>query len=123
MSIDNEKQFIADVPKMKMFIDTYVPVTTCNLRCHYCYITQRKLFKNELPEFKYSSDAVKKAVSKKRLGGVCHFNICGGGETLLPPQMTAYIRAILEQGHYVMVITNGVVTKRFDEIILFPRDF
>ncbi len=40
----------------------------------------------------------------------------------MPPQMTAYIRAILEQGHYVMVITNGVVTKRFDEIVLFPKE-
>lgn len=109
-------------PKMKMFIDTYVPITTCNLRCHYCYITQNRLFSSELPTFNYSPDVVADAISQKRLGGVCHFNICGGGETLLPPQMTDYIRVILEQGHYIMVITNGTVSKRFDEIIKFPKE-
>ena len=112
-----------NIPKMKMFIDTYVPVTTCNLRCHYCYITQRRLFSHKLPTFKYPSEVVSKALSQDRLGGVCHFNICGGGETLLPPEMTDYIRAILEQGHYIMVITNGTVSKRFDEIVKFPKEF
>ena len=110
------------IEKIKMFIDTYVPVTTCNLRCHYCYITQQRLFSEELPSFKYSSETVFKALSKERLGGVCHFNICGGGETLLPSQMTDYIRVILEQGHYVMVVTNGTISKRFDEIIRLPQE-
>lgn len=109
-------------PKMKMFIDTIVPVTTCNLRCHYCYITQCRLFDNLLPEFKYSPAIVANAVSQERLGGVCHFNICGGGETLLPPQITDYIRVILEQGHYVMVITNGTISKRINDIIQFPSE-
>ena len=110
------------LPKMKMFIDTYVPVTTCNLRCHYCYITQKRLFSKKLPSFKYSPETVSKAVLQERFGGVCHFNICGGGETLLPPQMTDYIRVILEQGHYVMVVTNGTVAKRFDEILRLPEE-
>lgn len=111
-----------DIPKIKMFIDTFVPVTTCTLRCHYCYITQSGKFAEKIPEFKYSAETVGKALSAERLGGICHFNICGGGETLLPPQMTGYLRAILEQGHYVMIITNGTVSKRFDEIAQFPRE-
>lgn len=110
------------VPKIKMFIETFVPVLTCTLRCHYCYITQSRKFASELPKFKYSPEHVGKAVSQERLGGVCHFNMCGGGETLLPPEMTGYLRAILEQGHYIMVITNGTVSKRFDEIAKFPRE-
>lgn len=110
------------VPKIKMFIDTFVPVSTCTLRCHYCYITQSGKFAEKIPVFKYSADDVGKALSQERLGGVCHFNICGGGETLLPPQMTGYLKAILAQGHYVMVITNGTVSKRFDEIAEFPRE-
>lgn len=109
-------------PKMRMFIDTFVPVSTCTLRCHYCYITQTKKFAEKIPVFKYSPETVGRALSQKRLGGVCHFNICGGGETLLPPQMPGYIRAILEQGHYVMIITNGTVSKRFDEIATFPPE-
>ena len=91
----------ADVPKMKMFIDTYVPVTTCNLRCHYCYITHYRKFSDKLPSFAFPPETVSKAVSQDRLGGICHFNVCGGGETLLPPEMPAYLRAILEQGHYL----------------------
>lgn len=111
-----------ETPKIKMFIETFVPVLTCTLRCHYCYITQSRKFASELPKFKYSPEVVKKAVSQKRLGGVCHFNMCGGGETLLPPEMTDYLRVILEEGHYIMVITNGTVSKRFDEIASFPRE-
>lgn len=111
------------VPKIKMFIDTFVPVTTCTLRCHYCYITQTGKFAEKIPVFKYSPETIARALSQERLGGVCHFNICGGGETLLPPQMTDYLRAILSQGHYVMVITNGTVSKRFDEILTFPREY
>lgn len=48
------------------------------------------------------------------------FNLCADGETLLSSQVVEYIRAILEQGHFVMVVTNGTMTKRFDEIIKFP---
>lgn len=108
--------------KLKRFIDLYVPVTTCTLHCHYCYIYHTGLFKNKLPEFQYSPEVVKKAMTKERLGGTCLINICGGGETLLPPQMTDYIRALLENGHYVMVVTNGTVSKRFDEIAQFPSE-
>lgn len=107
---------------MKRFIDIYVPVTSCTLRCHYCYITHHRLFDTHLPVFKYSAQQIGEALSAKRLGGICHFNMCGGGETLLPPEMTAITRAILEQGHYVMIVTNGTVTKRFEEMIAFPAE-
>jgi len=110
------------IPPLKRFIDIYVPVTTCTLHCHYCYIFHQGLFKNKLPEFKFSPEVVKKTLSKERLGGVCLINMCGGGETLLPPQITDYIKALLENGHYVMVVTNGTVSKRFDEICQFPSE-
>jgi organic radical activating enzyme len=103
--------------KIKRFIDCYVPVTTCNLRCHYCYISHHRKFDDKLPVFKYSPERMGQALSKERLGGTCCINLCGGGETLLPPEMTDIIRCILEQGHYVMVVTNGTVSKRFDEIV------
>lgn len=108
--------------KMKRYIECHVPVRACTLRCHYCYVTQRRLFEHKLPEFKYSAEYVAKALSKERLGGICLINMCGVGETLLPPQITDYVRALLEEGHYIMLVTNGTVTKRFDEIITFPPE-
>lgn len=49
--------------------------------------------------------------------------MCGGGETLLPPEMTDIIYEILKQGHYIAIVTNGTVTKRFQEICQFPEEF
>lgn len=106
--------------KMKRFIDINVPVTSCTLRCHYCYITQHRLFSAALPKFRYGAEFIGKALSAERLGGICHINMCGGGETLLPPEMTTIVRAILEQGHYIMIVTNGTVTKRFEEMMTYP---
>lgn len=108
--------------KIKRFIDIQVPVTSCTLRCHYCYITHHRLFSSKLPVFRYNAEFIGKALSTERLGGICHINMCGGGETLLPPEMTDITRAILEQGHYVMIVTNGTVTKRFEEMVQFPPE-
>ena len=107
---------------IKRFIDCYVPVTGCTLRCHYCYITQHRLFDAKLPKFKYTPEHVRKALSRERLGGTCLINLCGGGETLLPPEVPAYAKALLEEGHYVMIVTNATVDKRFDEIAAFPPE-
>ena len=108
--------------KLKRFIDIYVPVEACTLRCHYCYITHHRLFANKLPKFKYDVETFRKALSKKRLGGTCLLNFCGGGETLLPPEMPSYIKAVLEEGHYVIVVTNATIDKAFDEISKFPKE-
>lgn len=102
---------------IKRFLDVYIPTETCNLRCHYCYITQQRKFNNKLAEFKYSSEVIKKALSVERLGGQCLINLCAGGETLLADSVIDIIKVLLEEGHYVMVVTNGTLSKRFDQII------
>ena len=107
---------------MKRFIDCVIPFRTCNLRCHYCYITHTKSWSQKLPVFPYDAAHIGRAFRAERLGGVSLINFCGEGETLLPPEMTGIIRAILDQGHYVMVVTNGTVSKRFDEITSWPAD-
>lgn len=106
---------------IKRFIDCKVPLQTCTLRCHYCYVTHNKQFDSKVPIFKYDAKYVGLALNQERLGGVCMFNLCADGETLLSNQIVGYIKAILEQGHYVMVVTNGTVSKRFDEIIELPK--
>lgn len=108
--------------KIKRFIDFYIPVESCTFRCHYCYITQHRLFDNKLPELKYSAKQVRVALSQKRLGGPCLINMCGGGETLLPPLVIDYIRELLEEGHYVMVVTNASLTKRMEALSKLPKN-
>lgn len=108
--------------KIVKFLDCYIPVTTCNFRCHYCYITQHKKWADKLPTFKYSPEHIAKALSKDRMGGTCLINLCGGGETLLPPEITDIVRCLLQQGHYVMVVTNATVSKRIDEILALDNE-
>jgi len=109
--------------KIKKFVDCTVPVLTCNLRCPYCYITQERKFLNTLPVFTYDAETIGKAFAQNRWGGVIHINMCGGGETLLPPEMTKILYEILKQGHYIAIVTNGIVTKRFEEICKFPKEY
>lgn len=107
--------------KMKRYIDCYIPTETCNFRCHYCYITQQRKFNNKIANFKYESTYIKKALSIKRLGGICLFNLCAGGETLIAEEVIEVAKALLEEGHYVMIVTNGSLTKRFEQIAQFPK--
>ena len=113
---------IPHMDKIKRFIDCYVPVTTCNLRCPYCYITQHRLFEGPLPVFKFSPEHVRKALSKDRLGGICLINLCAGGETLLAKEIIEYTREFLLEGHYVMIVTNGTISKRFDDFVSFSEE-
>lgn len=53
--------------KIKRFIDCYVPVTTCTLRCHYCYITHHRLFDNKLPTLSIHQSKCEKRYLKKDL--------------------------------------------------------
>jgi len=63
------------------------------------------------------------ALSQKRLGGICCINMCGFGETLLPPEMPSIIKAILGEGHYVMIVSNMVLSKRIDEILTASKEY
>lgn len=107
---------------MKKFIDIHVPISICNFNCKYCYVKQEKNNDREKTIFKYSPETVKKALSIERMGGICHFNICGEGETLIPRELVEYVRVLLENGHYVMIVTNGTLSNRFDEYFQLPKE-
>lgn len=108
--------------QIKRFIDCYVSTETCNLRCKYCYIAQQRKYNNKLFKFPHSPEFIRRALSVSRLGGVCLFNICAGGETLLSKDVINIVEQLLLEGHYVMVVTNGTLTKRFEEIAKFPKE-
>jgi exopolysaccharide biosynthesis predicted pyruvyltransferase EpsI len=108
--------------KIAHYIDVNVPIATCNFRCHYCYITQQYLFSSQLPKFKHTPAQMAQAFSKERLGGICVINLCANGETLLAPEMPEIIRALLYAGHIILVVTNGSISKAFDEFAKFPQE-
>ena len=100
-----------------------VPMSICNLRCQYCYLTHRdKYFENKQFKSEFSPEHVRKALSKKRLGGVAYINVCAEGETLLADNIVEYIRQLLEEGHYIEVITNLTITSKLDEILQFDKE-
>ncbi|MBO4712072.1 polysaccharide pyruvyl transferase family protein [bacterium] len=109
--------------KFKRFIDCALPAEACNLRCHYCYITQQKKFNNKITPLDHSVTEIRYALSKSRLGGICLINLCANGETLLPQETIDIIYALLEEGHFVMVVTNGTPTKKFEIISTWPKEY
>ena len=108
--------------KIRRYIECYIETETCNLRCHYCYITQLRKFNNKPVNFEYSLDTIRRALSKSRLGGVCLLNFCAGGETLLQYEVVAIMKELLSEGHYVMVVTHGLLTERLNAIAEFPPE-
>lgn len=107
---------------VKRFIDCYIPTETCNLRCHYCYIAQKRKFNNKIAHFTHSLDEIGKAFSFDRMGGICLINLCAGGETLLSDEVLPVVVQLINQGHYVMVVTNGTLKSRFGEISQLPEN-
>jgi exopolysaccharide biosynthesis predicted pyruvyltransferase EpsI/pyruvate-formate lyase-activating enzyme len=109
--------------KPRRFILAHVPVFACNLHCKYCYLTLQEEKRHKAASFKYDPTHIANALSAERLGGICLFNMCGDGETLLPPESLKILYNLLAQGHYIEVVTNGTLTKRFDHILRFPDAF
>ena len=102
--------------KLKRFFDVSVPVTTCNLKCNYCYITHHHLASTEVNPLNFSISHIRQALSRDCLGGVCLINLCGQGETLLAPYIVELTHELLKEGNYVILVTNGLLTKRIKEL-------
>ena len=106
--------------KIKRLVNCFIPVSVCNFDCRYCYVPQvegRK--KNKMPDWRCAPEEIRKALSVSRLEGTCFMNICGDGETLIPKEVPEIIRNLLLEGHVLEVVTNGVLSERFDEILAF----
>lgn len=108
--------------KLKRYVECYVPITTCNFRCSYCYITQANKWGEKISAIGHSPEEIRKALSKKRLGGCCLINLCGGGETLLCPRIADVVKELLKEGHFVMVVTNGTITNVLKEMTEFSAN-
>lgn len=107
--------------RIHKFIELLMNGTTmCNFHCNYCYVWRTIGFKQGVVTSETPIDEFVHALSTKRLGGPCHINMCAHGETMLSEDIVELVRGLLEEGHYVSVITNGTVSKRIDEILKFP---
>lgn len=106
--------------KIKKILLVNVPTGKCNLKCPYCYISLVDGWKRDVDLFPRDLKEITRAFAMERFGGTCYVNLCSQGETLFYPQMIEILRVFLEQGHYVEVVTNGVLTKRFKEISKYP---
>ena len=107
---------------VKKLIFLNIPLSICNLRCHYCYIAQRKeCYQGIQPQMKYTPEQVAAALSNKRIGGPAFINICAQGETLLLKNLDKYIELLLKEGHYIELVTNMTVTSMLDKILQIDR--
>lgn len=101
--------------QIKRFITCHVPVSACNFNCPYCYI--RNIKEKKIENFILPPKELAQKLTVERLGGICYFNLCADGETMLQPQLIELISELTLQGHYADIITNGTMTKKFDELI------
>lgn len=108
--------------RIHKFIELLVHGTTeCNFHCTYCYVWRKQEFTRGRETSEYTPAEIRHALSWKKLGGPCHINACALGETMLSKDIVALSYELLEEGHYLSLITNGTVTPRIDEILRFPE--
>lgn len=89
-------------------------INACNLQCSYCYIVKNN---NRMTDIPFSKEQIQKAFSRKRLGGACLINICSDAETLIHPRMPEIIETFLNEGHYVMIVTNGTLKSAINKLV------
>lgn len=107
--------------RVHKFIELLVHGTTeCNFHCEYCYVWRKKEFTKGTITSEYTPEEIRTALSQKKLGGPCHINACALGETLLSADIVKLTYELLEEGHYLSLITNGTITPKIDEILEFP---
>ncbi len=108
---------------MKKVILFAIPLSVCNLRCHYCYLSQRpSSFEGVIPEMKYSPEQVAYAMREERIGGASYFNLCADGETLLVPNLARYVELLAREGHYLEIVSNMVLTKKLEPLLDLGSD-
>lgn len=102
---------------IKRLITVFIPLQKCNLKCEYCYISQLDAWKAAPEQSNYSAEHIARCFSRERLGGTCLINFTGDGETLLQTDLPEIVEGVLREGHFVEVVTNGIVTKQLRRML------
>jgi hypothetical protein len=70
----------------------------------------------------YSFDHMKRCLTIERFGGVCLFNLCASGETLLFSKLPEIVEMLLGLGHWVSIVTNLTIEKTLNKILQLPKE-
>lgn len=103
--------------KIDYFFECLLPITACNLKCHYCYVVQRHNRLMKPAKLNLPADRIVRALRKERIGGCAYFSICGAGETMLQAELLDITHGLLKEGHYVNITTNGTIAKSIDSFL------
>lgn len=107
--------------KVHKFIDFNLSgTTTCNFKCEYCYVWRKEDFYGGRKTSEHTPKEIREALSLERLGGRCYINMCAKGETMLSEDIVELTYELLDEGHYVSIVTNGTITEKINEILAFP---
>lgn len=102
--------------KIKYFFECLIPITVCNMKCHYCYVAQRHHRTMKMPSMPYSPKHIAQALSKERLGGLAYISICGAGETTMVKELPELCFELTKEGHYLNITTNGTYGRFFEQL-------
>lgn len=108
--------------KPKKMILCLIPNDLCNLKCKYCYISQIPEGMKQAFDFTYDVEYIAKCLSPERLGGPCIINLTGRGETMLQKGIVKLCQLLLEQGHYIELVTNLTATKVLNDFLKLPNE-
>ena len=106
-----------DNAKMKAYVGINVPVTICNLRCDYCYISQKGSCIAKNPHMKGVPEYIGRFLSYVKEDEAFLIGLCGNGETLLGDQFIELCIELLNAGHYLHIVTNGILTDKIKTLI------
>ena len=48
---------------------------------------------------------------------MCYFNLCADGETLLVKDLKLFVKALLDEGHFVEIVTNMSLSDQLKELL------
>lgn len=109
--------------KIKKIFLIQIPLSICNFRCHYCYLsTHEHKYEGYQPKMRLTPEQFGKAFAKERIGGIAYANFCADGETLLTTDIDLYVKAYVSQGHYAEVVTNLTSTKVLDKFLTWDKE-
>jgi hypothetical protein len=109
------------VPKISKALIVSIDNYKCNLACPGC-CNETLVNKGIDSKLKYSPKQIREALSIERLGGVSFLFVSSFGETLIPEYTFDIIQELLEEGHYVGIVTNGTLTNRIKCFCELPQD-